>query len=148
MRGAPPVLMACGRDAWVAASVALPAGAAAASIAAWLAWHGGLASGWVMGAAAVAALVGCGLGWGGVLRRGRRQLAWDGRHWTLDGQPGEVTLLADAGSAMLLRFHAAGAATWLPLRPGRCDAPAHLVRAALHAHAGHARPDTGPARHG
>lgn len=138
MRGAPPVQMACGRDARAAGGAAALSATAAASLAGWLAWHGT----WPVPLAAFVVIV-CGLlaavvGWRRVMAEGERRLAWDGRAWALDGMPGEVAVMIDTGGWLLLRFQSAAACRWLSLRPARCGAPAHLARAALQAHAGRA----------
>ena len=139
MRGAPPVQMACGRDARWAAAVALLLATSSATLVGWLAWHAApadrllplLAAAATFGVAALTA-------WGRVARQALRPLAWDGRTWMLSGAPCGVEVMIDLGGWMLLRvtYPAAGRVHWLPLGLRSDDAQTHLRRAALHAHGG------------
>jgi hypothetical protein len=136
MRGAPPVQMACGRDARAAAAVGLLSATAAATIVGWSGWQLGGSLAFVLATVVVAALLGGLAGGWRAGRVGERRLVWDGRSWTLDGIPGGVAVMIDTGDWMLLRFRAARTNNWLSLGLRTCGAPAHLARAALHAHAG------------
>jgi hypothetical protein len=148
MRGAPPVFMACGPDPrWVA--VERGAWTATAGIVVlWGLRHAGLADGWAaLGAALCASLI-----WTCLARRPlidqADTLTWDGLAWQLNGTAGEVGLMLDAGTWVLLRFHAhgGGPARWLSIHLARCGSPMPLCRAALHAHGGLTppRPSVGP----
>ena len=136
MRGAPPVLMACGRDAAWSCLVGVLVAATAATLSVWILWHAGVAAGiaWLPGLFAA--------GTAGVLayRHANRlplaQLAWDGQAWQLDGASGRLAVMIDTGDWLLLRWRAVQGSRWLPLSPRRCGAPAYRVRAAVHAHAG------------
>lgn len=138
MRGAPPVQMACGRDARVPAVVGLLAATAAACLSGWLAWHAAWPTPFLVLGIVAAGLSGAAAGWRLAAAERERRLVWDGRAWALDGRPGEVAVMVDIGDWMLLRVESATMKCWLPLSTRRCGAPAHLARAALHAHAGRA----------
>ncbi len=145
MRAAPPVQMACGRDArWSAAVAALTALSAATGVA-WAGWQAAWppALQWAL-AAAIAAALG-GWTWRRLERQPQRRLVWNGSAWALDEVPANVELMIDLGDWLLLRVTTAagGRALWLPLGFGnRGASPStsarHLCRAALLAHAGHA----------
>jgi hypothetical protein len=146
MRAAPPVQMACGRDArWSAAVAALTALSAATGVA-WAGWQAAWppALQWTL-APAVAAALG-GWTWRRLERQPERRLVWNGSAWTLDEAPADVELMIDLGDWLLLRVTTAadGRARWLPLdlrgRGGAAPSSSarHLCRAALLAHAGHA----------
>ena len=137
MRAAPPVQMACGRDGRWRYAVGVLVAATAVGLGHW-------ASGWLgrspevlVVATLLAAMAGVGVAWGlgGMADPG--WLVWDGRAWALQGQPGQVAVMIDLGSWMLLRFRTQGSTgwRWLPLSVRTCGAPAHLCRAALLAHA-------------
>jgi hypothetical protein len=144
MRGAPPVQMACGRDAAWSWFVGIVAAAAAASLWGWIAWHGLTPADAVVPGTLLAALC------GGMLARRRAgqaplaRLTWDGRGWQLDGASGHLAVMIDTGGWMLLRWRGVQGIRWLPLTPRRCGVPAHLARTAIHAHAGRPLPQ-GPA---
>lgn len=150
MHGAPPVQMACGRDARVPAVVGLLAASAAACLLGWWAWHAAWPATLVVPGLVVAGLLGAGAGWRLAAAERERRLVWDGRAWALDGRPGDVAVMIDIGDWMLLRVQSATRSCWLPLSTRRCGAPAHLARAALHAHAGRASLGgaAGSGRHG
>lgn len=140
MRGAPPVLMACGRDAAWSWLVGVLVAATVATFVVWILWHAGVAAA-ATWPAVVFAAGGAGVvaGW-----QARRQplarLAWDGHAWQLDGASGRLAVMIDTGDWLLLRWRDARGTRWLPLSTRRCGAPAHLVRAAVHAHAGETAP--------
>ena len=138
MRGAPPVQMACGRDArWHAAECGVAA-LAAACLGYGLSRQLNLTPGLPLPAAAALALAAPVAWWRWVDRRPRSMLVWDGTAWSLDGKPGDVELMADLGRWMLLRFsdHEGARPWWLPMDLRRFGAAAHLCRAVIHAHAG------------
>jgi hypothetical protein len=139
MRAAPPVQMACGRGGRWRHAVGVLAATAALGLGFWaIGWLGrspealqvvlllavvsGVAVTWQLGSLADPGL-----------------LVWDGRSWSLQGQPGQVAVMIDLGTWLLLRFQGQGepGSRWLPLDVRDCGAPAHLCRAALHAHAAH-----------
>lgn len=136
MRGAPPVRLVCGPDArWQAFERVLHALAAAVA-GAWLGWQ----AGWpgsvlaiVAAAAAVTAFV-----WIRWRQLGEREavLDWTGQQWQLDGQDCRPpSLRIDLGRWLLLRIDGGlRARRWLAADLTQGGAPAHLVRAALHAH--------------
>ena len=138
MRGAPPVQMACGREARAAVAVGLLSATAAAAFFGWLGWHAQWPSGLIVATMAAAALLAGAAGGWRVKRAGERRLAWDGRTWALDGIAGEVGVMVDVGSWLLVRHRSVDAVVWLPLRLRSCGASVHLARAALQAHAGRA----------
>jgi hypothetical protein len=143
MRTAPPVHMACGRDARWASVVTVLAATAAATSAWWLVRRMGIPT--AAGAAAAAAGLAVALFVADRFRRGtQRRLQWDGRTWLLDGVPGQVEVMIDLGGWMLVRFVTpsqapgpwAGRLQWLPINLGLGGSAPHLCRAALHAEAG------------
>lgn len=136
MRGAPPVQMACGRDAAWSSFVALVAASAMASLGGWLAWSGPLPVPVAWAVTLAAALCVGMLVWWHADRAPAARLAWDGQAWQLEGASGELAVMIDTGGWMLLRWRGGNGVRWLPLAPRRCGAPAHLARAAVHAHAG------------
>ena len=150
MRGAPPVLMACGRDAAWSWLVGALVAVTAATFVVWILWHAGVdaATAWL---AAVFAAGAAGLLAG---RQASRlplaRLAWDGHAWQLDGATGRLAVMIDTGDWLLLRWRDARGTRWLPLSPRRCGAPAHLARAVVHAHAGATMPrgTAAPEAHG
>jgi hypothetical protein len=87
-----------------------------------------------------------------------RRLAWDGAVWALhspkdEPQPGQVTLMFDLGSWMLVRFapslpHAAGrlARQWLPLSARDAGGSWQALRVALYARQASGSVPTAPAR--
>lgn len=135
MRAAPPVQLACSLESRWALGVGLLAGVSAATFAAWLCAHAALASEVTLAAAVAAGGLAAAAAWRHAARTPQRRLAWDGRAWSLDGAPGDVELVLDAGDWLLLRWQDGGRARWLPLTPRRCGAPLHLACAALLAHA-------------
>jgi hypothetical protein len=138
MRGAPPVQMACGRDArWHGAECALAALAAGSAVF-WLLLYQGLPPHLVLPVVAGVALGAAASWWRWVDRQSRQFLAWDGVGWALDGTAGDVALMIDLGPWMVLCFrpHESSPRRWLAVDLRRCGAPIHLCRAAVHAHAG------------
>jgi len=140
MRGAPPVQMACGRDAAWAWAVGVLAAMAAATSCGWAAWQAGAAAAVVWSVALAAAAAGGVLAVSLAGRLPVSRLSWDGHAWQLDGAAGRLAVMIDTGSWMLLHWRGSQGTRWLPLSPRRCGAPAHLVRAAVYAHAGEPAP--------
>lgn len=137
MRAAPPVQMACGRGGRWRHAVGVLAATAALALGLWVTGWLGRSPGVVGLVVVLAVVAGVAVSWqlGGLDDPG--WLIWDGRAWTLQGQPGQVAVMIDLGSWLLLRFRVQGDAgwRWLPLHVRDCGAPAHLCRAALLAHA-------------
>jgi hypothetical protein len=131
MRAAPPVQATIlSHGAWrtgIAATWAL----AASACTAWALGKAGWAGGWPAALAVFAAV--------GLLARRRVAtdagvLAWDGDAWSFRGRPGEVDLMIDLGTWMLLRFAPArpGLRAWLAVST-TCAGPAwHGLRAAVY----------------
>jgi len=129
----PPVRLVCNRGwVWPRAQVALCV-AAATVFAVWLAQS----MEWALAATAMTVTV-AGLLGAAASRLGREpaaDLVWDGRTWSLSGQPGEVGVRLDLGNWMLLRFCATPPARgirWLEVRAAEGGTLFHLWRAALH----------------
>jgi len=144
MHGAPPVALVCeGGKVWRGVCAGLPA-LAAASLAAWVAGHAGLAPTAQTLAALAAASSAAGLAWH-VAAPQRRSLAWDGEHWRLGpaGDAGHVSVMIDLGGWLLLRHTGHGenaASTWLVVSARMVGAALHGLRVALQAHATAAPP--------
>jgi hypothetical protein len=136
MRGAPPVLMACGRDAAWSWLVGVLVAATTTTLFGWILWHAGVAAAMAWPAAVFVASGAGVLAGRQASRLPLARLAWDGHAWQLDGASGRLAVMIDAGDWLLLRWRDARGTRWLPLSPRRCGAPAHLARAAVHAHAG------------
>ena len=60
--------------------------------------------------------------------RPAQTLDWDGQRWALDGQPGELRLMIDLGSAMLLRH---GGKRWLMTTNSHARSGWHALRVAV-----------------
>jgi len=102
MRLAPPVrVRGRGGPLWRAATIGLPA-LAAASLGAWALQTAGLSGVWVLVLASkLAALTAAGL----ALRRPlTHELVWDGQQWHVDGQATRVQVMLDLGPLLLLRL--------------------------------------------
>lgn len=130
MRSASAVRVTVSPPAGVRGGVALLAGLAAASGAAWVAGHAGLSPAWGL----LAAAPGAALGW--VLGPSRRaELAWDGAGWACDHAPGTVAVQLDLQRLLLLRWEprAGGAARWLVADAAAAGAHWHALRVALFA---------------
>lgn len=130
MHAAPAVEVAVSPPAAARHGVALLAALAAVSGTAWVAGHAGAAPAWGWLALVPAALLGHRLG-----PQARAVLAWDGRRWHCDGQPGRLAVHLDLHHTLLLRWapDAGGRARWLlPHRAG-IGAPWHALRVALFA---------------
>jgi hypothetical protein len=146
MHSAPRLRLTCGSDAiWRGVHFTLAAAAASVAVH-WMMSRSGLRAELALATALVAAGV---AGWLGLCRvpaTATSKLEWDGRGWALDDRPGTVLIALDFDAWMLLRFEdqADRRVHWLPLRPRAVGVPAHLCRAALHAHAG-APPSAAPA---
>jgi hypothetical protein len=99
MRAAPPVSVRCsGGWPWRALQTALPT-LAAAACGAWALQAVQLPLAWA-GVLAVAEAL---LSWRLAVPT-PVELAWDGQRWTADGQPGQLDVMLDVGSALLLRL--------------------------------------------
>ncbi len=99
MRAAPPVSLRCsGGWWWRGLQTALPA-LAAAACGVWALQWARQPLGW----AAVPALAVAALAWRLAAPRGV-ELVWDGQRWTADGLPGQLDVMLDAGSVLLLRL--------------------------------------------
>jgi hypothetical protein len=144
MRAAPPVqALSCSAGRWQSVQQVLYASTAAVS-SYWAGSH-------LVGGGPWLALASLALGLGGAAAAVRgtalppRQLAWDGAVWALhssqDGwRPGQVMLMLDLGTWMLLRFmptppHGArrAAAQWLPLSARDAAGSWPALRVALYA---------------
>ena len=66
-------------------------------------------------------------------------LDWDGQRWALGGQPGELRLMMDLGSAMLLRH---GGKRWLWASRSDAGAAWHPLRVAVLARGPAGAPDS------
>lgn len=135
MRPAPAVTVRCaGARPWRALQAGLSA-LAAAAFSAWAFLHAGAAPVWALAAAGLcAAGLSAALWRAGSAPAGR--LCWDGREWSVDGQPGRVQLMLDLGSLMVLR-QARGRfrARWLAVATGEAGVHGHALRSALYARA-------------
>lgn len=107
--------------------------AAAASVLAWLLGWAGQAGG-VQAAAAAFVATGVGaLAWK-IMDQEALVVAWDGQHWTLAGQPGELSVMLDTGRWCLLRFKAdGGGVRWWAVSARAAGAAWHPFRVAAHA---------------
>jgi hypothetical protein len=142
MRAAPPVSVRCtGGPGWRAVQTALPA-LAAGVVAFWLMTHAEAAPAFAGALAAIAALCAAALAWRGS-RAAAQMLAWDGQHWTLDGQPGRLDLMIDFDAWLLLRLRpeAGIRLRWAAVTAGEAGPAWHGLRAALHAWVPEAAPD-------
>ena len=130
MRSASAVRVAVSPPTGVRGGVALLAGLAAASSAAWALGHAGVAGAWGL----LAAVPGAALGWA-LGPHGRAELTWDGAAWTCDGAAGAVSVQLDLQRLLLLRWQprAAGAARWLLADAAAAGAQWHALRVALFA---------------
>ncbi|MBU6260951.1 MAG: hypothetical protein KGL18_15725 [Burkholderiales bacterium] len=141
MRAAPPVRLCCrGGRAWQAVQSLLPALAAGACVA----WIGGwldLDPAAAALLAALAALLALGLAWRANAPRAVA-LAWDGERWSVDAEVGELEVMIDLGSWLLLRLRlrAAVPARWVAVAAGDAGAAMHALRCAVHARAPTPRP--------
>jgi hypothetical protein len=131
MQAAPPVVVRCtARWTWRAFQAVLPALAAGVfvfwGVSTWAAETALLLRIALLLLAAVS--VGLIAWWRSA--HAARTLDWDGQRWALDGQPGDLQLMIDLGSAMLLRH---GGKHWL--MASRTDAGTgwHALRVAVFA---------------
>ncbi|MDE2367992.1 MAG: hypothetical protein KGN16_03395 [Burkholderiales bacterium] len=132
MRAAPSVSLCCrGGQGWRVAQALLPAVAAAA----FAAWVGS----WIeidpvatLAATSLAALAAGGLAWRAGAPRAVA-LAWDGECWSADGQTGELDVMIDLGSWLLLRLRGAAQPRWIAVAAADAGAAMHALRCAVHA---------------
>jgi hypothetical protein len=64
-------------------------------------------------------------------------LSWDGSQWLADGRAGELTVMLDLGSWLLLRLQLAAPrrrALWLPVTAAEAGSRFHALRSAVYAH--------------
>jgi hypothetical protein len=127
------VSVLCRGRGWRALRTSL-AGLCAGAVTAWLAEH--LGAGGVMAAAvaATAAVPTLALAWR-VTKAAPVTLRWDGQTWQADGQPVQLSLILDLGSALVLRWQHAGAGRpqWTLVAVADAGPAWHGLRTALHA---------------
>jgi hypothetical protein len=129
MRAAPPVSVRCsGGRWWRGLQTALPTVAAAACGVWALQWVQG-----PLGWAAVLAVAVALLSWRLAAPK-PVDLAWDGQRWTADGRPGQLDVMLDAGSALLLRLRpeAGGRACWIAVTAAEAGPAMHGLRVAAY----------------
>ena len=132
MRAAPPVSVSCtGGLPWRFLRTGLVT-LAAAVLTAWLLLQAGRSP----APAALVALAAGLLAWRATRTRGML-LVWDGQRWTADGTPGQLEVMIDLGSLLLLRLRpeVPGAARWIALTAAEAGAALHGLRSAAYARA-------------
>jgi hypothetical protein len=144
MHRAPAVEVTVGADRAARAALGGLAGAAAASLGAWVAALASMSGlgvgGWALAAGVVGALV----GWR--WRPAPVQLRWDGRAWSLlppdatAPDPGRVRVAIDLDGWLLLRFDGTAGRRWLALSRAAHRPAWHALRCALQAHGGERDP--------
>jgi hypothetical protein len=129
MRAAPPVTVhGTGGAGWRATRALLP-GLTACVLLFWALQRLALVEApWDLAAALVAGLAATVPAWRLAAPR-TATLAWDGQAWLLDGQPGTLRLMVDAGGWLLLRH----GRRWLALAAADAGAQWHALRVAVHA---------------
>ena len=129
MQAAPPVVVRCtARWAWRGFQAALPALAAGVAafwgVSTWAAETALLLRITLLLLAAL--FVGLVAWWRSA--QAPRTLDWDGQRWALDGEPGDLQLMIDLGSAMLLRH---GGKHWLMASRTDAGPSWHALRVAV-----------------
>lgn len=129
MHAAPPVAVRCTAGwAWRGVQTALPALAAAVSVFWGLStWADGTSALLRWGLSLAMGLIAGSLAWW-CSARPAQTLDWDGRRWTLDGQPGQLQLMIDLGRGLLLRH---GGKRWLLATSSDAGAAWHALRVAV-----------------
>jgi len=140
MRAAPAVAVHCsGGLCWFALQTVLPALAAAACVA-WGLLLAGVAPGWALAGALLAA------GGAGLLafrfwRPPALLLQWDGQRWAAGEEPGRLQLMMDAGFLLVLCLHAErGGKRWLAVSAAEAGPAWHALRAAVYSRPPRATP--------
>ncbi len=129
MRAAPPVSLRCsGGGLWRGVQTGLPTLAAAAC--------GVWALQWLQqppGWAAMLVLAVAGLSWR-LAAPTPVELVWDGQRWTVDGLPGQLDVMLDVGSALLLRLRlvAGGRPRWVAVTAAEAGVAMHGLRLAAY----------------
>ena len=129
MHAAPPVAVRCSAGkAWRGLQIGLAALAAAVVVFWGLStWAEHISELLRIAAAAVAALsAGAPVWW--LSARPAQTLEWDSQRWALDGQPAELRLMIDLGSAMLLRH---GGRRWVAATRADAGSAWHALRVAV-----------------
>lgn len=136
MRNAPPVRIVIAESVPWRICVSMLGALTASVLVAWVTLHADGSDRWALALACLAGGAWSVVAW---LRPpgAERLLVWDGGGWSLDGQPGDVRLMVDAGGWILCRFAAPATihSDWLLLSDAaeQLQGEIHALRVALYA---------------
>jgi hypothetical protein len=144
MRPAPPLVVDGEPSRLWRLGCALVTAAAGAAIAAWVSAHAEARPPWPAVAALLAAMAGAALARRIAGSAQRLHIGWDGAAWQVGGIVGEMQLMLDLGSPLLLLRHkpTRGRARWIALSAAHGTGDLHALRIALYSRPPKATPTT------